>query len=252
MDKSYQAVGLMIEVIGKAMNGATSYEDLSKDITEGVMEALEWLGDEPAQRVSSSRSFSGRLVRNIINDRRNTAEQVSSMQEQLSDPSPSRVSGSGSFKKRLIRNILSDERDGVQARRPSRRTVSQNMVKNVTSALEQLRDTPSSHISNGGSFKRRLVGNILNDGRHDARTGFISSRDKELSHLENMVELARRLSDDSDDDDDDDNDDDGTSRFPNLKYAKPKYNNVDSIVKNIGGGDGGDDGVKVTIMNFND
>ena len=41
------------------------------------------------------------------------------------------------------------------------------------------------------------------------------------------------------------------SSLPNLKYAKPKYNNVESILKYV---EAEDDkrGVKLIIMNFND
>ena len=41
------------------------------------------------------------------------------------------------------------------------------------------------------------------------------------------------------------------SSLPNLKYAKPKYNNVESILKYV---EAEDDrrGVKLVIMNFND
>lgn len=41
------------------------------------------------------------------------------------------------------------------------------------------------------------------------------------------------------------------SSFPNLKYAKPKYKNVESILKYIEG-DEDKGGVKLVIMNFND
>lgn len=52
-------------------------------------------------------------------------------------------------------------------------------------------------------------------------------------------------------DEDEDEIDDAGSRFPNLKYAKPKYKNVESILKYI---EREDDkgGVKLVIMNFND
>ncbi len=41
------------------------------------------------------------------------------------------------------------------------------------------------------------------------------------------------------------------NRFPNLKYAKPKYKNIESMLKYI---ESDDDkgGVKLVIMNFND
>jgi len=41
------------------------------------------------------------------------------------------------------------------------------------------------------------------------------------------------------------------SSFPNLKYAKPKYKNIESILKYIET-DEDKGGVKLVIMNFND
>ena len=40
--------------------------------------------------------------------------------------------------------------------------------------------------------------------------------------------------------------------FPNLKYRKPKYKNVESILKYVEDEDGPSGGVKLVIMNFND
>ena len=49
-----------------------------------------------------------------------------------------------------------------------------------------------------------------------------------------------------------DHDDDGTdATFPNLKYAKPKYKDVESVLRYVESGDAGG-GLKLVIMNFND
>ena len=53
------------------------------------------------------------------------------------------------------------------------------------------------------------------------------------------------------DDDHDEDEDTGTSNFPNLKYAKPKYNHVGTLLKYIEKDDDSA-GVKLVIMNFND
>ncbi len=45
-------------------------------------------------------------------------------------------------------------------------------------------------------------------------------------------------------------DEDGTS-FGNLKYAKSKYKNVDSLMNYLESGEG-EGGIKLVIMNFND
>ena len=54
-----------------------------------------------------------------------------------------------------------------------------------------------------------------------------------------------------DDDEDDDEASGEGSRFPNLKYAKAKYRNVESILKYVER-DEDRGGVKLVIMNFND
>lgn len=40
--------------------------------------------------------------------------------------------------------------------------------------------------------------------------------------------------------------------FPNLKYRKPKYNNMDSVLKYVESDKDDKSGVKLIIMNFND
>ena len=68
-----------------------------------------------------------------------------------------------------------------------------------------------------------------------------------LQKAEDKLERAsRRMRDD-----DDDESHGATDRFPNLKYARPKYSNVDSVLKYIEREDDRD-GIKLVIMNFND
>ncbi len=52
-------------------------------------------------------------------------------------------------------------------------------------------------------------------------------------------------------DDDEDETRVAGSSLPNLKYARPKYNNVESILKYVEAEDDGR-GLKLIIMNFND
>ena len=66
-----------------------------------------------------------------------------------------------------------------------------------------------------------------------------------VSSLEMAVnKLAPAEIDEADDDDD-------GGRFPNLKYAKPKYKDVESVLKYVESDDDGG-ALKVVIMNFND
>lgn len=78
----------------------------------------------------------------------------------------------------------------------------------------------------------------------------IDKAEKKLKKALNL--LAEAGQDDSDDDDDDDDDEDyGRSRFPNLKYAKPKYRNLESVIKHVDDGDNSG-GFKFVLLNFND
>ena len=70
-----------------------------------------------------------------------------------------------------------------------------------------------------------------------------------LLKTETKLEKLTRAGEDEDEDEDEAS---GTgSSFPNLKYAKPKYKDVESILKFV---EHEDDkgGVKLVIMNFND
>ena len=63
--------------------------------------------------------------------------------------------------------------------------------------------------------------------------------------------LTKLETDHRDQDEDEDEITDDRSSFPNLKYAKPKYKNVESVLKYVDGDDDGG-GLKLVIMNFND
>ena len=70
--------------------------------------------------------------------------------------------------------------------------------------------------------------------------------------LQKAERHLEKLTDSQDDEDEDEDEiDGGGSDFPNLKYAKPKYKNVESVLKYIEGQDG-TAGFKLIIMNFND
>ena len=89
---------------------------------------------------------------------------------------------------------------------------------------------------------------------HDARSAQSRSDEELEARLQTVdAKLAKLVieSTDTDEDDDEDEVDGARSQYPNLKYARPKYKNVESILKYI---EGKDDkgGVKLVIMNFND
>ena len=86
----------------------------------------------------------------------------------------------------------------------------------------------------------------------EANTGQdLSDEDVEAKLEKVEKKLAKRGLVGEDDDDDEDEVAGTGSSFPNLKYAKPKYKNIGSILKYIET-DEDKGGVKLVIMNFND
>lgn len=73
------------------------------------------------------------------------------------------------------------------------------------------------------------------------------------SALEKAEEKIGRALNASVDSDEDEEEESSNSQYPNLKYRKQKYKNMDSVLKYVESKDdkqGG--GVKLVIMNFND
>lgn len=68
---------------------------------------------------------------------------------------------------------------------------------------------------------------------------------------EKLEKVMRKLSGEQAEDEDEDEIKDTGSNYPNLKYAKPKYKNMESVLKYIESNDD-NGGVKLIIMNFND
>ncbi len=68
---------------------------------------------------------------------------------------------------------------------------------------------------------------------------------------EKLEKINRKLSGEQTEDEDEDEIKGADSDYPNLKYAQPKYKNLESVLKYI---ESKDDkgGVKLVIMNFND
>lgn len=110
---------------------------------------------------------------------------------------------------------------------------------------------------------KTMVINLAQDG--EEQTGLagkviIQSKNKDVQSAMNKAEekIGRALNASIDSDDDDDDDAvaaDSKSMFPNLKYRKPKYQNLESVLKYVEskekGGEGRGD-VRIVIMNFND
>jgi parvulin-like peptidyl-prolyl isomerase len=101
-----------------------------------------------------------------------------------------------------------------------------------------------------GQMRNGSQGNGLSDEDLEARSQKVEEKlEKAEKKLKKKLEkLSNRA---VDDDDDDDEAQIAGSSFPNLKYAKPKYKNVESILKYIEA-DEDKGGLKLVIMNFND
>lgn len=100
-----------------------------------------------------------------------------------------------------------------------------------------------------GQMRNGSQGNGLSDEDLEARSQKV---EKKLEKVEKKLKKKlEKLSNRAVDDDDDDEAHIAGSSFPNLKYAKPKYKNVESILKYIET-DEDKGGLKLVIMNFND
>ena len=96
---------------------------------------------------------------------------------------------------------------------------------------------------------KQLAGEVLRQLEDEASgddTGHLENRLTSLEALVHQLVAA----DVDEEDEEEQEDEDSQSRFPNLKYAKPKYKDVDSVLKYIEDGDSG--ALKLVIMNFND
>ena len=97
---------------------------------------------------------------------------------------------------------------------------------------------------------RQLADEVVRQMEADSQE--IATVDDLETRLDKLEAKLEALNAGEDGDDDDDDDDDGSrSSFPNLKYAKPKYKDVESVLRYVEGDDDSG-GVKLVIMNFND
>ena len=87
-------------------------------------------------------------------------------------------------------------------------------------------------------------GLVLQMQNQDVQAGLQKAEDKMGRALNGSV--------DSTPDDDDDEIHGSQSQYPNLKYKKPKYQNVESILRYVEGDEKSSGGVRLVFMNFND
>ena len=132
--------------------------------------------------------------------------------------------------KRSFKGIAREISQGLVSEMAARRVVADSPALSVAQVLlQQLAD--------------EVVRQVEEDSREIALPEGLETR---LQRLETRLE---RLAG-ADDQDDDEVEGRGSS-FPNLKYAKPKYKDVESLLNYVES-DGDKVGLKLVIMNFND
>jgi hypothetical protein len=104
-----------------------------------------------------------------------------------------------------------------------------------------------------GEDEESLVDKIIIQSNND---DVLENLQKAEEKIDRALNASVDSTPDGDADDDDDDEAHGAkSQFPNLKYNKPKYKNLESVLKYVETkkkpGDAGGD-VRIVIMNFND
>ncbi len=149
--------------------------------------------------------------------------------------------------KELMREFMEDFKNNVGPgsfrHEITRELLSKALMANLAAELN-LAD------ENGESFADKIIIQSNND---DVRENLEKAEEKIERALNASVDSTADV-DESEDDDDDDEIHGTDSKFPNLKYNKPKYKNLESVLKYVESkkkpGDSGD--VRIVIMNFND
>lgn len=132
--------------------------------------------------------------------------------------------GPGSFRHEITQELLS-------------KALMANLAVGLNSADEDL----------GETFAEKI---IIQSNNNDVQEALEKAEEKIGRALDASVDSTS----DGDESDDDDEIHGTDSKFPNLKYNKPKYKNLESVLKYVENkkkpGDSGD--VRIVIMNFND
>ncbi|MFT7183907.1 MAG: hypothetical protein ACI9QC_000232 [Oceanicoccus sp.] len=98
---------------------------------------------------------------------------------------------------------------------------------------------------------RKILKEVIQESTQENKPKIVNSgggmTEENMAKADKKIKKALKGKGDSDDDDDDDNDNDDSS--------KPKYENINSLLRYVESPDGGGTsagGVKLVIMNFND
>lgn len=132
----------------------------------------------------------------------------------------------------------------------------QGVVQEITHSLVlQIEDQQyverSASVSIIDLLLQQLVKEVVGQLKEANAGEGLSDEDVEAK-LEKVERKLAKVGITGQDDDEDEDEVAGTgSSFPNLKYAKPKYKNIESILKYVER-DEDKGGVKLVIMNFND
>ena len=135
--------------------------------------------------------------------------------------------------------------------------MAQEITHGLVREAESLRAVEKSGVSGIVELLvEQLAQEVVRQLEEESSAAEISDNlEDRLDRLETQVQALVAGDSDSDEEEQDDDDEDeaegAASSLPNLKYAKPKYKGIDSVLKYIERDDD-DGGIKLVIMNFND
>ena len=123
----------------------------------------------------------------------------------------------------------------------------------VQDTVPRRRLSSSAKAGMADMLLKQLAGELLRQLEDEGGEDESSDLDARVTSLETLVQQLVATDMEPEDDKEDEDEDEvegGERRLPNLKYAKPKYKDVESVLKYIEDGEGG--ALKLVIMNFND
>ena len=129
------------------------------------------------------------------------------------------------------------------------REISHGLVREMADRAE-IKKSPGQDILE--ALLKKLVHEVVDQLEVDSvESRHADDVEARLQIIETKLQALTSADIDEDSDGDDDETDGQGSSLPNLKYAKPKYKDVESVLKYIES-EGDQGGLKLVIMNFND
>ena len=130
--------------------------------------------------------------------------------------------------------------------------IRQNLVQEME-PRRTIRRSPTGGIADLllDHLAEAVLGQLRDDPEEEEMATGIEARISDLESLVQQMVGGTASEAEADDDDDDDEAGGAGGSLPNLKYAKPKYKDVESVLKYIESDDERGT-IKLVIMNFND